>query len=128
METPTPRPVRPQIGCPTCHSSLVEVERSGVRIDACPQCRGVWLDRGELDRLLQLERQADEPDEDFYREMSGGRPAERERPEIPRPPVRDGLTDLAKQGLGAFREHGHPQHKSKKSKRRKSLLEDLFDF
>jgi Zn-finger nucleic acid-binding protein len=40
--------------CPTCHSSsLVITERSGVEIDYCPQCRGVWLDRGELDKLVQ---------------------------------------------------------------------------
>lgn len=40
--------------CPTCPSaSLVISERSGVEIDYCPQCRGVWLDRGELDKLLQ---------------------------------------------------------------------------
>jgi Zn-finger nucleic acid-binding protein len=39
--------------CPTCVStSLVMSERQGVEIDYCPQCRGVWLDRGELDKLL----------------------------------------------------------------------------
>ena len=35
--------------CPRDGSELVEVERSGVTIDACPTCRGVWLDRGELE-------------------------------------------------------------------------------
>jgi Zn-finger nucleic acid-binding protein len=40
--------------CPTCESSvLVMSERQGVEIDYCPQCRGVWLDRGELDKLLE---------------------------------------------------------------------------
>jgi Zn-finger nucleic acid-binding protein len=39
--------------CPTCPaSSLVISERSGVEIDYCPKCRGVWLDRGELDKLV----------------------------------------------------------------------------
>lgn len=39
--------------CPRCESSrLDERERDGVIIDACPQCRGVWLDRGELEKLV----------------------------------------------------------------------------
>lgn len=41
--------------CPTCDSSsLVITERSGIEIDYCTQCRGVWLDRGELEKLLKL--------------------------------------------------------------------------
>jgi len=40
--------------CPTCtETSLVMTERQGVEIDYCPQCRGVWLDRGELDKLIE---------------------------------------------------------------------------
>lgn len=39
--------------CPTDGSTLVMSERSGVEIDYCPQCRGVWLDRGELDKILE---------------------------------------------------------------------------
>ena len=39
--------------CPTCpDTALVMAERQGVEIDHCPQCRGVWLDRGELDKLV----------------------------------------------------------------------------
>ena len=38
--------------CPTDGTELVMTERSGVEIDYCPQCRGVWLDRGELDKIL----------------------------------------------------------------------------
>ena len=38
--------------CPVDSSVLVMSERSGVEIDYCPQCRGVWLDRGELDKIL----------------------------------------------------------------------------
>ena len=41
--------------CPTCpDSTLLMSERQGVEIDYCPKCRGVWLDRGELDKLIQL--------------------------------------------------------------------------
>ena len=39
--------------CPTCHVDLVMADRSGVEIDYCPRCRGVWLDRGELDKILE---------------------------------------------------------------------------
>lgn len=39
--------------CPTCPSDLVMSERNGVEIDYCPTCRGVWLDRGELDKILE---------------------------------------------------------------------------
>ena len=38
--------------CPTCAIDLVMSERSGIEIDYCPTCRGVWLDRGELDKIV----------------------------------------------------------------------------
>ena len=37
--------------CPVCQGAMKEVERQGVLIDTCTQCRGVWLDRGELEKL-----------------------------------------------------------------------------
>ncbi|HQS00331.1 MULTISPECIES: zf-TFIIB domain-containing protein [unclassified Polaromonas] len=41
--------------CPTCPDSVLTMsERQGVEIDYCSQCRGVWLDRGELDKLIEL--------------------------------------------------------------------------
>ncbi|MBD3764157.1 MAG: zf-TFIIB domain-containing protein, partial [Rhodobacterales bacterium] len=39
--------------CPVDNETLVMTERSGVEIDYCPKCRGVWLDRGELDKILE---------------------------------------------------------------------------
>lgn len=45
--------------CPSCDTTLVLAERQGIEIDYCPQCRGVWLDRGELDKII--ERTAPEP-------------------------------------------------------------------
>lgn len=40
--------------CPVCsNSQLVMSERQGIEIDYCPQCRGVWLDRGELDKIIE---------------------------------------------------------------------------
>ena len=39
--------------CPTDSATLVMSERAGIEIDYCPECRGVWLDRGELDKILE---------------------------------------------------------------------------
>ena len=41
------------MNCPVCNVSLVMSERQGIEIDYCPQCRGVWLDRGELDKIIE---------------------------------------------------------------------------
>lgn len=41
------------MNCPHCNVTLVMAERNGVEIDYCPQCRGVWLDRGELDKIIE---------------------------------------------------------------------------
>ncbi len=52
--SPTPSP-RPEQGllCPECRVDLVMTDRQGVEIDYCPKCRGVWLDRGELDKIIE---------------------------------------------------------------------------
>lgn len=48
--------------CPTCNDvALVMSDRQGVEIDYCPQCRGVWLDRGELDKLIERSATAAAP-------------------------------------------------------------------
>jgi Zn-finger nucleic acid-binding protein len=39
--------------CPVCSVPLTLSERQGIEIDYCPQCRGVWLDRGELDKIIE---------------------------------------------------------------------------
>jgi Zn-finger nucleic acid-binding protein len=101
--------------CPACGGQLVEVERSGVRIDACRQCRGVWLDRGELDRILERERQvvagADDDEESFLREITG----------------RGG----EKQGYGLDRHSAERLYSDyrthRKQRKRKSFLDELFD-
>jgi len=50
--------------CPVDSTDLLMAERHGVEIDYCPKCRGIWLDRGELDKII---------------EQADGRPSERER-------------------------------------------------
>ena len=47
--------------CPNCNVALTMSERQGIEIDYCPQCRGIWLDRGELDKII--ERSSNEPPE-----------------------------------------------------------------
>jgi Zn-finger nucleic acid-binding protein len=46
--------------CPVCEDQLRPIERNGVEIEMCPTCKGVWLDRGELDTLLASGASADE--------------------------------------------------------------------
>ena len=48
-----------ELVCPKCHGRMRPHERQGVVIDLCVECRGIYLDRGELDRLLDLEAEAD---------------------------------------------------------------------
>jgi Zn-finger nucleic acid-binding protein len=61
--------------CPVDSIDLIMSERSGVEIDYCPQCRGVWLDRGELDKIIDRANEA----------MGGGAQAPA-RPAAPAPP------------------------------------------
>ena len=94
--------------CPSCSARLVEIDRSEITIDACPACRGVWLDRGELDRILEHERRlasgVTNDDEDFMREVGG----KRSTPPAP------------------SREYEHDPREKKN--RRRSLFEQILDF
>ncbi len=61
------------MNCPVCkETKLVITERQGIEIDYCPDCRGVWLDRGELDKLIERSAPAPqtnrEPERERYRE------------------------------------------------------------
>jgi uncharacterized protein len=101
--------------CPSCGGDMVELERSGVRVDACRSCRGAWLDRGELDRVVEQERRVvggvDDDEEDFVREMTGHGKPEKSY----------GLDKkTAERIYSDYRSH-RKQHK------RKSFLDGLFD-
>lgn len=41
------------MNCPNCNVKLILSERQGIEIDYCPECRGIWLDRGELDKIIE---------------------------------------------------------------------------
>ena len=96
--------------CPVDGATLVMTERSGVEIDYCPQCRGVWLDRGELDKLIE---RAVPP-------MHLQEPAREVRREDHREPRRE-------EYRGDHRRHDDDDDYHRK-KRKKSLLGDIFDF
>ena len=60
--------------CPVCKTSqLVMSERQGIEIDYCPVCRGVWLDRGELDKIIERTVKDEMPSRKVYDERSGRR-------------------------------------------------------
>lgn len=50
------------MNCPVCNVALTMAERQGVEIDYCPKCRGVWLDRGELDKIIERSAAVSEPE------------------------------------------------------------------
>jgi Zn-finger nucleic acid-binding protein len=54
--------------CPRCDGSLTVTQRNGVEIDMCPKCRGVWLDRGELDKIVDRYSKFDDDDDDDRRD------------------------------------------------------------
>ena len=86
--------------CPIDGSELVMSDRNGVEIDYCPKCRGVWLDRGELDKIIE-------------RSVGFAAPA----PE----PDRSAMHDRS---AGAR----HEDDPYRRKKKRGGFLEDLFDF
>lgn len=87
--------------CPACKDvSLSMTDRQGIEIDFCPQCRGIWLDRGELDRIIERsEQSAPAP-------AATSIPADRHAPQ----------------------HRGDRHHQEHRAKRPKSLLGELFDF
>ena len=93
--------------CPSCKTtSLAMTDRQGIEIDYCPDCRGIWLDRGELDRLIErAERDVAQPAQAPYREPSHHRGDH--HPE---------------------RSHAGDRHAHGQRRKPKSLLGELFDF
>jgi Zn-finger nucleic acid-binding protein len=92
--------------CPVCkETNLVMSERQGIEIDYCPQCRGVWLDRGELDKIIERAGAAEPPPARSHQ------PAPHVQHE-PRP-------------TSGYRGHDEGYYKKKK---RSGFLGELFDF
>lgn len=95
------------MNCPVCAVPLTMSNRQNVEIDYCPQCRGVWLDRGELDKII---------------ERSAADLAPPQAPQAPPLPRDQGYAPPIQQaGYGYRHDDRH------KYKRKKSFLEELFD-
>ncbi len=110
--------------CPVDNETLVMADRSGVEIDYCPKCRGVWLDRGELDKILER-TSGPAPAAPAAPLASRGGPVFQPEPERPRSRDDD-------------RTRAYPTHRDDddedrhrdgyRKKKRESFLSDLFDF
>ena len=104
--------------CPKCQGRMRTYERSGVTVDQCTECRGIFLDRGELERLVDAEQgwQRSHP-------ASRGRyDDERERDRGPRFPTPFGDRDDDDDDYDR-RRYGQGSHK----RRKKSFFDELFD-
>jgi len=102
--------------CPTCAIDLVMSERLGIEIDYCPTCRGVWLDRGELDKIIErsLPNRAEAPQ---------AIPQGQFQPQPVRP------VEMQREVYRSDDHHGdhHDDHGYSGKHKRKSFLADLFD-
>lgn len=92
--------------CPNCNVALTMADRNGIEIDYCPDCRGVWLDRGELDKIIERSFQ---------------------QPSIPQPPVPQ-QSNYPTQERYYSEKDKYYSDKDKYYKKKKGLLGDLFDF
>lgn len=95
--------------CPVCDAALVMSNRNGVEIDYCPSCRGVWLDRGELDKIIERASNYSEHSKEYSR-----RDTER-------------YSDHDHDDDDYDRRQSHDSHHNKKHKK-EGFLGDLFDF
>ena len=91
--------------CPVDETTLVMTERSGIEIDYCPQCRGVWLDRGELDKIIDRSAGMTQP------------PPQQQAATPPRQPQYDRYDD----------DRRRYDDKHYKKRKRESWLSELFD-
>ena len=100
--------------CPVCKVPLVMSDRQGVEIDYCPQCRGVWLDRGELDKIIE-------------RSAQDVAPVAAAAPPPPQAPQRGPAPFQQPQPYYGDDDDRHRGSHGYRPKRRKSFFEELFD-
>ena len=104
--------------CPVCTTvNLVMAERQGIEIDYCPECRGVWLDRGELDKIIERSGSHPAP-------PSGAGPeAPYRQPEQSSPQAYHGQPQYYRDSDHHGHGHGYGRHHKKKS-----FFSEIFDF
>ncbi len=99
--------------CPVCkETSLVMADRKGVEIDYCPDCRGVWLDRGELDKIIERSAAYDAPTAQSTVSQE--------------PSVRNKQVNTSDHGSSKYNKKQHKD--GRKKNRMTDLLGDIFDF
>jgi Zn-finger nucleic acid-binding protein len=111
--------------CPVCDVALSISSREGVEIDFCPQCRGVWLDRGELDKVIERAATSMAP----TGAATGGRGGRDERYDD-RPRYDDDRRryDDDRRDDDRRRYDDRSRDGYDKKKKRRSFLDDIFDF
>ena len=109
----------PSMNCPIDGTPLQMADRQGIEVDYCPACRGVWLDRGELDKII--ERSATQVP---AAGAAGGYPAQNE----PYQRYEDQERREGYERQGGYDQSGHHGQESGRKKKRGSFLGDLFDF
>ncbi len=92
--------------CPNCNETLVMSERQGIEIDYCPSCRGVWLDKGELDKIIDRSAEIEHKTEKYQSQAPGY----------------DERYDTYKDDEDYKKQGPHPQRK------KRGFLGDFFDF
>jgi Zn-finger nucleic acid-binding protein len=107
--------------CPVDNETLVMSDRNGVEIDYCPKCRGVWLDRGELDKIIERAGGGDAP-------AARSAPAPQAAPPVYQPDPRM-APPMPPQGYGQrpYR-HDDDDDDYRHGRKKKSILKDIFDF
>jgi uncharacterized protein len=100
--------------CPKCQGPMRSYERSGVTVDQCTDCRGIFLDRGELERLVDAEQ-------GWQRRHAA--PRERERERESSFPLPFGDRDRHDYDDDDYRRYGQGSHR----RRKKSFFDELFD-
>jgi uncharacterized protein len=104
--------------CPVCKEAVLMMsQRNNIEIDYCPQCRGVWLDRGELDKIIEHALAQDD---------AAQQPARQAEP-YPPPP---GYPPSSPPDYAAHHKHHHDKHYHGDAhyRKRKQWWSDMFDF
>jgi len=118
-----------ELTCPKCHGAMRTYERNGVHVDQCSDCRGIFLDRGELDRLIDAENA-------WHGGSHGaGKPRDEQRHDQRHEPRQDepssgGLGAVVGEVLQQVRSAQHSSHGSSqyghRPRKKESFLGDLF--
>ena len=104
--------------CPKCHGSMRSYERNGVTVDQCTDCRGIFLDRGELEHLIDAEAR--------FNSAAAAPPTAQNYPAAQPTPARSPMSDLSTIASMATDYLGKGKSKGSSKKGKKSFMDGLF--